>query len=411
MTRREYLLTATAISLAQAEGRGVRTEIFLKSPGKGAAVMAYAYYAARRGGGMISIEQRWSRSDTVDRAYYRRSNNYGRTWSKPVEQVTGERRANGMFRRHPRGFWVDPSKGKLLEFWQEGVLPTDDPLEGLRQWRIHYRVAEGPAHPLIHRGNEYNSDHPLPGVWAGKNSAAIGDQSSQPMSYRGRVLLPVEVAPLAPDGSLANPGGGYTWHDSAVLHGRWIGNQLEWEMSDLVKGDPERTTRGTIEPTIAELGDGRLLMVMRGSNDRKPHLPSHRWVSYSRDGGYRWTKPEPWTDEAGNAFFSPSSCSQLLKHSSGRLFWLGNLVRDNPRGNRPRYPFVLAEVDRKSGLLRKSTVRIVDDLKDGENPQLTLSNFYAREDRQTGEVSIHMTRLFALPDGWQGDATLYRVRI
>jgi hypothetical protein len=182
-------------------------------------------------------------------------------------------------------------------------------------------------------------------------------------------------------------------------------------MSDLIRGDPERSTRGMVEPTIAELDGGRLILVMRGSNDRRPEQPSYRWVSHSTDGGWKWTKPEPWTYDHGEPFFSPSACSQLLRHSSGRLYWLGNINPANPKGNRPRYPFQIGEVDRTSGRLLRASVRLVDDLQPGEDPLLTLSNFYAREDRRTREICLHMTRLFALPGGWEGDAMLYRIPV
>jgi hypothetical protein len=180
-------------------------------------------------------------------------------------------------------------------------------------------------------------------------------------------------------------------------------------MSDMIQGDPRRSTRGAEEPSIEALDGGRLICVLRGSNDRKPELPGYRWVSFSTDGGWKWTKPEPWTYTDGEAFYSPAACSQLLRHSSGRLYWLGNLLKSNPRGNRPRYPFVLGEVDRKSGLLLRDSVRTIDDRAPDEDERLTLSNFFAREDRQTREVVVHMTRLLALPEGWRGDAMLYRI--
>lgn len=380
--------------------------------------MAYAYYTRPKGGEMMSIEQRWSRSDTIDAAFYRFSTDNGRTWSEPVEHRTGEKRPEGMVRRHPRGGWVDPRTGRFLELWLEGTLPTDDPLEGLRQWRIYYTVSANgydpgaAVHQVIHRGAEFDASHWLPGVFAGKNCAMLGDNTSRPVAMSdGRILLPVEISPVAKDGSLYNPGGGYTYHHTAVLHGRWKNGLLEWEMSTLVEGDPARSTRGMSEPGLAEIGGGRLMMTLRGSNDRKPDLPSYRWVSYSSDGGWKWSPPVPWTYTNGDPFFSPSSCSQLLRHSSGRTFWLGNITPANAKGNRPRYPFFLGEVDSKSGLLIRGSLREVDGLHPGENDQLTLSNFYAREDRETREVCLHMTRLFALPGGWEGDAMLYRIPV
>jgi hypothetical protein len=415
MTRRAVL--AAPIAFAQSR-ESVRREVFLKSPGNGTAVMAYAFYTRPRGVEMLSIEQRWTRSDTVDASYYRRSEDNGRTWSSPQPRSTGEKTPHGMLRRHPRAGFADPHTGWFLDFWTEGTLPSDDPLEGLRQWNIYYRISKdggrtfGQPIQVIHRGAEFGPTHSMPGVWTGKNCIMTGDNTCIPVAASGgRILLPAQVSVLAPDGSLFNPGGGYTWTESVLLTGVWRGERLEWEMSERIAGTPEMTTRGMVEPTIAFLKDGRLMMILRGSNDKKPELPSYKWLCTSRDGGRTWSKPEPWTYEDGSRFFSPSACSQLLEHSSGKLLWLGNLTPENPKGNRPRYPFVIGEVDRTSGRLKRVSVRTVDTLRPGENELLTLSNFYAREDRETREVCVHMTRLFALPDGWAGDGSLYRIAI
>lgn len=393
----------------------IRRELFQKAPGNGTAVMAFAYYARAKGLGMISIEQRWSRSDTIDVAYYRTSPDHGRTWSTPVERKTGERTDVGMLRRHLRGFWTDPNSGAAIELWNEGVLASDDPLEGLRQWQIHYAISfdgfRTRSGPVMVRQEGMPPGEPLPGVFLGKNSIMLGDQGSVPLAVRGGFLLPVEITPLAPDGKLFNPGGGYTYHDSAVLHARWVGRgKLQWRLSQLVKGDPARTTRGAIEPTLGRLADGRFLLVMRGSNDRKPALPSYRWVSFS-DDAQTWSNPVPWTFTTGEPFFSPSSCSLLFRHSSRRLFWIGNLTPENAKGNRPRYPLWIGEVDLASGLLRKESLRIIDTLGDGEDPILSLSNFSAREDRVTKEIVVHCTRLFAKSEGWQGDSFAYHIPI
>jgi len=108
----------------------------------------------------------------------------------------------------------------------------------------------------------------------------------------------------------------------------------------------------------------------------------------------RRDEPEPWTYADGGEFFSPRSCSQLVPHSSGRLFWIGNIVPENPTGNQPRTPLVIGEVDVKSGLLRQETVWVIDDRKAGDRPLPARSNFSAREDRETGEVVVNLSRLF-----------------
>jgi hypothetical protein len=406
MQRRKFVgLIAAAAAPAQ-----VRRTTLFRSPKKGVAVMAYAFYTKPTDGDMLSIEQHWSRSDTVDVAYERRSKDHGETWSEPERIVTGERRPGGMWRKHPRCGVV--LNGKFLQLWSEGVLPTDDPLEGLRQWTIHYRVDGGPVRQLIHKGSEYSPAHPAPGVWTGKTCIMLGDNTCVPVSSPdGTILLPVQMSVAGEDGKLLNPGGGYTWTESAVMIGKWRGSEIEWEMSERVKGDPSWTTRGAVEPTLGFLADGRALMVLRGSNDVKRELPGYKWISISSDGGRKWKEPRPWTYDDGTKFFSPSACSQLVRHSSGRLYWVGNITPENPKGNRPRYPLVIGEVDRSSGLLRRESVQTIDTLQPGEDPLLTLSNFHAREDRRTKEIAVHVTRLFAKPDGWEGDALVYRVQV
>jgi hypothetical protein len=124
-------------------------------------------------------------------------------------------------------------------------------------------------------------------------------------------------------------------------------------------------------------------------------------MSFSRDGGDTWTEATPWTYENGTAFYSPSACSELLPHSNGKLYWLGNITNENPKGNRPRYPIVIGEVNQDTGLLIEETVTIIDDRQPGENERMTLSNFHAREDRETGHIVVFLPRFFV--NGDEGD--------
>jgi len=78
----------------------------------------------------------------------------------------------------------------------------------------------------------------------------------------------------------------------------------------------------------------------------------------------------------------------------GGLFWIGNSVPIKPTGNQPRTPLVIGEVNAKSGLLRQETMRVIDERGDGDSPLLALSNFSAREDRETSEIIVNMSRLF-----------------
>ena len=417
-----------AALLALAGGAGlsgaeVRRELFLPSPGPGTAVLAATYYTRPTGRELLSLHQLMSRSDTVDVAFLRHSADHGRTWSAATGVPTLEPRPDGRLRRALRGGVADPVTGRFVRFYLEALLPTDDPLEGMRRWQVFYAVSSDGGRtwevdePVVHRGEGFSRDHPLPGVHVGRNAFMVGDLASVPLVLAdGTILVPVMITPQGPDGTYHNPGGGYTYSDAAALRGRWRPDgRIDWELSALIRGDPARSTRGLDEPTFAPLADGRLLAVLRGSNGGKPALPARRWAAWSEDGGRTWTEATPWIYADGGDFFSPSSCSQLVPHSSGRLYWIGNLTPTNPDGNRPRYPLVVGEVDRRSGLLRRESVRVVDTRGPGDSAQLTLSNFAAREDRETGELVINLSRLFqhSPADGldWTSDAYLYRVPV
>jgi len=403
----------------------VECSVFVPSPRSGVGVLGASYYTTLHGDKLVSYHSYTSRGDTVDVAYVRRSEDGGLTWSAPETWSTHSEGEGGTGRRHPRGGYVDPLTGRYVCVWMEGVLPTDDPLEGMRQWKLHYSISEDGGmtdivnEQIIHEGPSYDEVHHLPGVTVGKNCVMIGDLGERPLTRSdGVILLPVQSSPTGPDGDYYNPGAGFTYTDCLLLMGRWQpGGKLSWAISDRIIGNPSRTTRGMIEPTIAELNDGTILMVMRGSNDALPELPGHKWMARSPDGGQTWSTPEPWTYTDGEAFHSPSACSQLIPHSSGKLLWMGNICRENPRGNGPRYPIIVGEVDRDSGLLIRNSITTIDDRQPGEHERLTLSNFYAREECGTGDLILHLPRFFAhhppevAQDRWTTDLMKYRITL
>jgi hypothetical protein len=402
----------------------VSRRTLVASPSAGVGVMGGTYYTRREGRDVLSMYNLLSRSDTADVAYVQRSQDNGETWDTPETWPCKFDAPNGTGRRHPRGGYVDPATGRYFTVWTEGVLPTDHPLEGMRQWTLWYTVSNDGGitdlvrEQIMHEGEGYDPVHHLPGVTVGRNCVMMGDRGQLPLTRGdGAILLPVQVTPTGPDGDYHNPGKGLTYTDCMLLIGRWRRDGgLAWTTSSRIEGDPGRTTRGLIEPTIAELDDGRILMIMRGSNDACPQWPGYRWACLSGDGGQTWSAAEPWMHDDGTPMHSPSSCSQLLKHSSGRLFWMGNRCEHNPSGNAPRYPIILCEVDRRSGRALRDTITVIDDRQSGEHERLTLSNFHAREDRETGDILLHMPRFFAHaeltgPANFTSDLFQYRIRL
>jgi len=391
--------------------------------------MGLAAATSTTGRDLVAIYNLTSRSDTADVAYARWSADGGATWTEPVEWACKFEATGGTGRRHPRGGYVDPATGRYITFWTQGVLPTDEPLEGLSHWTVWYEVSNDGGKTslargqVIHEGAGYDAIHHLPDVRVGSNCVMIGDRTQCPMTRSdGVIMMPVQASQAGPDGRYVNPGGGYTWTDAMVLMGRWKADgSLSWRCSSRVSIDPALSTRGLIEPTLAELSDGRMLMVMRGGNQSSgkgpdaPRPAGHKWASFSDDGGEAWTAPKPWTYSDAQPFFSPSACSQLIDHPDGRLFWMGNICEQNPFGNSPRYPMMLAEVDRNTGLLLRESASVVDDRQEGESTSLTLSNFHVRVEEGSGDLLLYMPRFFAKgagsPPNFEADLLEYRVRV
>jgi hypothetical protein len=391
--------------------------VFYKTPGPGIWVTGTSFYTRAKGLEKMRKISTVTRSDAADTASKSYSVDNGRTWSETeaIDFITRDK--NGVRRSYPLPGFIDPVRDRYLAMILEGTLPTDDPMEGMKNWYLKYSVSRDGGRTsaveeqVIQRG-DYTADHPCEGVWVGRNSMMIGDTTCRPIrTSRGDILVPVQVTPVGPDGEYHNPDGGYTYHDSAVLIGRWTsGDRISWDLSEYVSNDPALSTRGALEPTIAEMPNGRILMVMRGSNDSNPGLPGIKWFSTSEDGGRTWCKIEPWTYRGGTKFFSPSSCSQLLRHSNGSYYWLGNITPKNPAGNRPRYPLVIGEVDPESCLLVKESVMVIEDRERGQPIEMSLSNFMAHEDRENGDIILNMSPLFTREFlDWTGDAYLYRI--
>lgn len=281
----------------------------------------------------------------------------------------------------------------------------NEPPVAQHTYYLRYIVSENGAEswlfdePIVSEGG-YSQNNPFEGIFIGKNSIYLGDLGCIPIvTGKGKILVPAQTTILGPDGSLANPGGGFTYTDVLVLIGTWTNNKrLSWKASQRVEGDPKRSTRGMIEPSLLELEDGRILMVMRGSNGGKNDpeylLPGYKWYSVSNDGGETWSKPEHWTFDDESTFYSPSSMSALFKHSGGRCFWVGNMSAINCQGNLPRFPLVMAEVNTKSLKLIRSSLITVDtrteeDLSKG---RLDISHITLLEDRETKEIILTYPR-------------------
>ena len=352
-------------------------------------------YCREKGPDLIQIYASLVGSDTSGRYYQRFSADNGRSWSEPTVLYEAKKNGAGVVRWHEGCLFLDEEKNALLHFNDYSFYPSGHfSKDALHFARILMRLSFdggrtfGGPEQIIEEGHD--EIHWAEGVKYGENQMIISFAAPFKTST-GRILLPVTRLPN-PDGY---PDPWCLPEEAGCFIGEWRGDKLQWRLSRMVGIDPKLSSRGLCEPTFAELADGTLLMVMRGSNTSITHLPGYKWQARSSDSGYTWTEAEPWTYETNGNFFSPATGSRLIRHSvSGRLYWIGNISPVNPDGNQPRFPLLIAEVGRQSGLPIETETAVIDDRQETETEAVQLSNFRVYEDRQTHEFVLNMARIF-----------------
>ena len=155
-------LIVTPAAYLQARERVTR-EVFLRSPAKGTAVMADAYYTEASGGSMVC---RFSRSDTVNPRI-----TGTRTTAAalgPADTQKHRREASGGYAAGAPG--LVSSSQRLAASSNSGSKGSCQPIirwRGCGSWNIFYRL-DGAVQQVIREGSEFNARHPLPGVYTGR---------------------------------------------------------------------------------------------------------------------------------------------------------------------------------------------------------------------------------------------------
>jgi hypothetical protein len=192
------------------------------------------------------------------------------------------------------------------------------------------------------------------------------------------------------------------------------GGEIHWRLGKPLRIAPEKSSRGIDENALAQLGDGRLAAICRGDNSAFPEKPGYKWLSFSRDDGEIWSSPQPLPATGGEPIESGANGSALFRSiKNGKLYWMGNLALggERARGNWPRSPLVLCEVQEQPFALKRDTIFKIDERSGTDSPKTQLSNFRFYQDRATGDLVIFLTRY-----GERGEkdwmlADYYRYRI
>ena len=336
----------------------------------------------------------------------RQSDDNGESW-QPLrsQQLLGKGLPHG-YRRNPVTAMLDPRNNRVL--WIVNALDTPDldphtvePPIAQKTYYLRYHVSQDGGQSWLHDepivgAGKHDATHPFDDLWIGKNAIYLGDKGCRPITTdTGRILVPAQMTILDGSGELYVPPKAHTYTAAVVLIGEWTPDgSISWRRSQRVAGNETLSCRGMIEPTIIETSDGRIAMVMRGSNSHDAEIPARKWISVSNDQGETWSDAKAWGYSDGSSFYSPSSMSLLTRHSSGRLFWIGNLTPENASGNLPRYPVVIGELDPESlGLIRSSVVTLdAQSAEDRQKGRLDLSHFDLLEDRPSGDFILTYPR-------------------
>jgi Neuraminidase (sialidase) len=228
---------------------------------------------------------------TVDEQGFRTSKDDGKTWSEAVPVC------KGINPKEPASFYLLRTQNNTLvlvylnfaEYRFEWDEERKEPKEGckLEVWAI--RSLDG--------GKTWVDNQRLLG---GYNANFFGLIQTR----TGRIVVPLEH--LASD-----PG-------RIVVCSFYSDDEGKtWKRSNWIDLGGHGHHDGAMEPTVAELSNGRLLMLIRTSLDRF-------WQAISDDGGRYWRTVQPSPIDASN------SPGYLLKLKSGRLVLVWN--RLNPEG-------------------------------------------------------------------------------
>lgn len=200
--------------------------------------------------------------------------------------------------------------------------------------------------------------------------------------------------------------------------GRWdaAAGDYRWQISQPIFLPRRTSTRGLVELDLSELSDGRLLLIMRGSNAGLDPLecPGRKWCSTSSDGGLTWTPITDLRYDDGGQFSSPATFAKTIRATrTGRLYCVLNIAERPAEANAPRHPLQIAEIDEQRVALKRDTVTAIDRREpEHDADTLQLTNFSLLENRESRDLELYLTRLGAKGGGrdvWSADAYHYRL--
>lgn len=331
----------------------------------------------------------------------------GRTWTDPELRLKGYDIEGGKVRYAEPAAFFDLDTGKLVVLVYRNFYPNDTlNIDGICE------VA-------------FDSYDPEAKRWAGLQFLDLSPGRSLAVSFpfpiktsKGRLLFPAMRPLIDGNGNTIHYLGCWATADEPlmIIGDYQTDGNIKWQLGQPVPVDLEKTSRGLNENTIAELEDGRLAMICRGDNSMFPDRPGYKWLSFSEDDGLTWSEALPLPCDKGDPIESSATGSALFRSiKTGKLYWMGNLCihGQRPRGNYPRTPLVIAEVQEIPFALKRDTITVIDQRAPHEPEEVQMSNFRFYQDRENGDLVVFLTRYaeHSAKDWKRADYYRYRVEI
>jgi len=367
---------------------------------------SYPTYVAASGVAMVEVRR------APDAHEIWRSEDNGRAWSLSERVPNEEALEDGTWAQWLVGpFYLDPDGGQLLRFEAYSQHRTQPSLNAgyhdhvksfmPNTYRLFYRISRdgglnwGEQRQLIEDGAEFDATHWARGVTVGSGAAVAGEVPPYLKRADGRISIPVQRR--SPDNQDA-----WGTIQAGRLNGAWIddGSDLKWRTGGTVHG-------GGCEQTVAPLRDGRWLNIMRVQGQIEPYLFDvwQRPYALSEDGGDTWSVPQPLRYDDGGEFTTPRAWSQLIRSDAdGCLYWIANILpggdaseeirREWPSRADPRYPLSIARIDEAALTVVRDSVTTIVDREPGESKYVRFSNFFAYNDRETGEIALLLMKAY-----------------
>lgn len=329
----------------------------------------------------------------------------GKTWSPDEVRWKSRVIPEGRIRFAEPAAFFDADKEKLIVITDQTLHPND-------------KLNVDADYSLV-----VETYDPKTRQWSDRRELKFPGQRSPAMSFsfpikisRGRLLFPGMRKTVDPAGKAVHFKNVRAPVDEMVtLIGEYGSrDEIGWRLGQPLRIAPEVSSRGLDENTLIELADGRIAAVCRGDNSAFPEKPGYKWHSFSRDDGESWSKAEPFPATGGEPIESGANGSVLFRSiKNGKPYWMGNLALNGERakGNWPRSPLVLVEVQESPFALKRETIFTVDQRSPTESPKTQMSNFRFYQDRLTGDVVIYLTRYGERSEKEWMLADYYRYRV